>query len=965
MTESGIQSRGSGRATGRGSSAGLVFVLLLAGGVRAAEPAVTVLADFEDDSVAASIGATHDIAVADCAARFDAIPARGQRCLAIELGATRPGVWAAADLVFRDPMRFEQADRVAAWCWVTEDGASTAFRLRDAGGQIFETAVQPIIGRDRWIRIACDLDPGKLTRVSGSQPLKWPLQAVGLRAAVSKQGKQVVWIDDLQIEHRVSRNELVRGTFLFNERTRIYDVGAVVGAAIELENRSQSQALPLNVEVAWTRPDGALLKAQPASLNLPASGKEYRARQRVDFSQKIDQPGLYRLVAQVRAPGWDAPSVLESTIAVFPSNRNLPRGRSTLLGVRSNLLREAAADRMLEIEVAKAIGANLLAIDVPWPLIEPKPQQFDFKQLDPLIEALVARNIVPLLSITDSSPLPPTKPDFATIVARLGPLLEACVQHFGRRVSFYQLPCALGDDAKAQEQALADLQQRAAKLQPEVRLLHSLIRAPLRPEDSTRCVQTCGDPVAAAAALLSAKPTWKPDDWWEHQSDPRRAAGQFGDVEAVFHYYLLALKAGVASAIWNDLRDDDNDPTRPELLRGLVRRDFSPKAALMGYASAATTLTGVRFAGAAPGTPPQFDSAVLIASDRQTAVLTPKALGTLPAVVAPLKGVEGQLSARDVERRPLPPIESAGPLLLPTSPRTMLVTLTLASAQPEIQVAFATPWLNVPATVFCGVPTTAEITAPFKLKQSYAQVVLPRGSPLTSATGAKAIAAEAGGTVQVPLSFTSESPDDFDPVAVTLRVSLEQKAVEIPITVERLVPLRPIAGSEQLFSADRRVGTLQRPTDRRGGSDADLFVGYQADKLLIGVQVADDRLMDAASAAAIESADQLLLGVGTEAGEFFESRLAGSSGEKCLVVPLVNSPSEAQRWSAKIEAGSGKRRFGVSLALPGLKSGTRVRMAAAYLDLDDAAAEPVISRWGQQPGIGLFDRYRWLAAVER
>lgn len=933
-------------------SAALALALLLAraGAAPAAEPAVTVLADFEDDSVAASIGEAREISAADCAARFDGIPARGQRCLAVELGATRPNASAVVTLVFRDPLRFAQADRAAAWCWISEEGASTAFRFRDAQGQIFETAAQPIVGRDRWIRVASELTAEKLTRLVGQGPLTWPLQAVGMRVSVSKQGKQVVRLDDLQIEHRVARPELVRGTFLFNERTRIYDLGAVVGAAIELENRSQAQALPLSVEVAWTRPDGSLLKSQPASLNLPASGKEYRARQRVDFSQKIDQPGLYRLVAQVRAAGWEAPNVFESTIAVFPSNRNLPRGRSTLLGVRSNLLREATADRLLEIDVAKAIGVNLLAIDVPWALIEPKPRQYDFKPIHPLIDALVARNIAPLL-IFSGNPEEPRPERFAE-------LLDACLGQFGRRVPLFQFEGADGAQ-------LESLQERVSKLQPEARLLPAATTPERRAERGAAFVQTRGDLRAAAEALAAVKGGWKAEDCWEHRSDPRRGAGPPGDVEAVVQYYLAALKAGVGSALWDDLRDDDNDPSRPELMRGLVRRDFSPKSALLGYATAAATLTGVRYAGVAPGTPAEFDSAVLIASDRQTAVLTPRDPQARPAVLAPLQGVDGALSGRDVLGRPLPAIESAGAKLMPTSPRMMLVTLALASAQPEIQIAFAPPWVSAPATVFCGVATTAEITAPFKLKQSYAQVVLPKGCKLTSATGAKAITAEAGERVQIPLSFTTESEEDFDAIPVTLRVSLEQKAVDIPIAVERLAPLRPASSEAELFTPAHRLELMRKSPDRRGGSDAELFASYRGERLLIGVQVEDDRLLDAAQESAIESADQLLIGVGTESGEFFEARLAGSAGEKCLVVPLTLADRDARRWSAEISASSGKRRFVVSAALPRLKPGTRVRMAAAYLDVDEKGAEPVVSSWGQQPGIGMYDRYRWLVAMER
>ena len=79
----------------------LVAILLAASStaVRADDPIVTVLADFEDNTVGAEIASVENVLAADCTARFDPNPARGQRSLAVTIGATAPN--AAAICVCR------------------------------------------------------------------------------------------------------------------------------------------------------------------------------------------------------------------------------------------------------------------------------------------------------------------------------------------------------------------------------------------------------------------------------------------------------------------------------------------------------------------------------------------------------------------------------------------------------------------------------------------------------------------------------------------------------------------------------------------------------------------------------------------------------------------------------------------------------------------------------------------------
>ena len=70
-------------------------LLFLTPGSRGDEPVVTTLADYEDDSIATTIADVHNVLETDCSASMAAIPARGQRSLVVEIGATKPNASAA------------------------------------------------------------------------------------------------------------------------------------------------------------------------------------------------------------------------------------------------------------------------------------------------------------------------------------------------------------------------------------------------------------------------------------------------------------------------------------------------------------------------------------------------------------------------------------------------------------------------------------------------------------------------------------------------------------------------------------------------------------------------------------------------------------------------------------------------------------------------------------------------------
>ena len=138
---------------------GLLFVTP---GSRGDEPVVTTLADYEDDSVAATIADVRNVLETDCGASMAAIPARGQHSLVVEIGATRQNASTACDLRFRLATSFQQADRVATYTWIMQGAVDIAFRVRDAAGRVFETPPLTLRTHNRWVRLVADLRSNKL-----------------------------------------------------------------------------------------------------------------------------------------------------------------------------------------------------------------------------------------------------------------------------------------------------------------------------------------------------------------------------------------------------------------------------------------------------------------------------------------------------------------------------------------------------------------------------------------------------------------------------------------------------------------------------------------------------------------------------------------------------------------------------------------------------------------------------------
>jgi hypothetical protein len=957
---------------------------------RADEPVVTVLTDFEDDSTAARISHVQNVLAADCAARMTPLPARGQRSLGLEIGATTRNASIACDLRFRVATRFEQADRVASYCWLREGEIELAFRVRDALGQVFETPVQIVRARYRWVRIAADLNPAKLKPVAGARAstagdaeaavprtprVVWPIEVQGYRVSTQRIGRQTVYLDELQVEHRVPTIDIIRGEFRFNEPTKIYRPGSSVGAAVVLENRSRTRAVRVSVRLGWLRPDGSVLKTQRASVNLPASGDDYRSHQAIDFSQHIDQPGLYQLVAHARAPGWTSDNLFTTTIAVTPTNRNLPRGRSAFFGVRTDLISEPLADRMLEIDLAREIGVHLLAIELPWRLIEPKAGDYQFDQFDPLIDAIRGKDMAPMITVSQPPEWLTAAP--GSRATSLGALLRTCVRHYGPKVSFYQCTLeALGVASPAeQHELIVDLQRQATAVHADARLLSAPYPVPPPDKQSDSApppssptgpyltFQTRGDSATALADLQAFAErhqlTWQRWHWWLHTAHPLPNAGTDYEAIAVLRHYVAAASLGVAGVIWSDLRDDTADPRDPAGMRGLARRAFSPKMSLLGYTTAVGTLTGLRYAGPVHGAPDAFDSALFIGSDRQVSVLLPKPNRLHPALLAPIRGVPGELKAYDFERRPLPLLESSAPPLIKSLDRPFFVSLDLETAQPEPQLALAQPWLSVPAPIFCGRDTTftLAIRAPFALGQrSFLQLLLPSDSPFESSFSARALSAQPGDDLSYEVALTPKPGRFFDTAPLTVSLSLEGRQLAPTLEVRPLADVSPLKPDSQLIDPTYRIGHLTTADPDAATAAGTVYAAYERRRLHVAIALSDDRFFppDTSGSPQPATGDELLFGLALEnAVHHVELRIPPAPDAPRLQ-PLHGTPAAALRgWRCQLDPeppqGSRIWRLDIparSLGLSRLAPGTRFLLAARYADRDGHRPQPTLLHWG-------------------
>lgn len=908
------------------------ILLAAAAAAQAPVPVVTMLADFDDDSVGLTIGETRRVAAADCRATRASIPARGSGSLALEIGATSPGASAVCDLAPRSPVRFEQAERVGAFVWLAGDKVRVAFRVRDDADTLFETAPVLAGGEPRWLLAETSLAADALRPVAGEGRPAFPIRVVGVRAEVERAGKCVVNIDEVQVAHQVAPRDSISGEFSFDNPTRIFTPGSTVGAMVNIENRSRSAAVSLSCELTWLRPDGRILKSQRRTgIELHASSADYRSRQPIDFSLPIADPGLYRLVARVRAPGWSEPAVFATSIAVTPSNKHLSRGRQTLFGVRSRMLYESLADERLELDLTRALGVQLLALEVPWREVQPRADVVRLARLDALVDACVARDIAPMLCLDD----PPAwiESAGAPFADAQAAFLADLARHYGQRVRLFQVARTAGEAAL--ERAAAALSQVHADCRVLPRDAEPA-GAAAGMKSAARLHVIAGSDAESALSpdAAAARRAWSGDDWWELRAAPELGAGDAAQAEAALRFFLSAAQAGVAGVIWSELRDRDNDPRRLDAFRGLVRRDFSPRHRLFGFAAAVGLLHGTHFVGPLVGAPPEFESAVFVGAKRQVAALVPRPGAAVPGLLAPVALVPGTLTVEDGGRVPRPWLLES-PSLIAALDGLQFMTLETSNAFPDAQLALSRPFVDLPRVVWVEGRGELKITArpPATWRSSFAQLVLPPQSPLTAPAGAIVLKGAEGETIEKTVELRAAAPG-FQSASALLRFSIEGTAFEVPLIVGEQVALKPLPRGAELKSEPYRIGRLAAATANAPGGD--VFAAATGAELSVEVRLTDDRVV-----AFSRTAD------GVPRGDYLNLVAVGPGGRSVKIIVgadgKMDKTTSAARLSAQHQptsARSNEVAFRVSipserLGIPQLISGQYVVIAIEYRDEDD------------------------------
>lgn len=930
------------------------------------ESVITTLADFEDDAVAITITDAVNAALSDCRAQFAKIPARGQRCLQIEIGAVQPNASAACDIRFRAATPFSRAERVGIYAWITQGSVSLQFRLRDGRGRLYETQPLALQVRNRWVRLHTDLTPENLKRVravttgEGGGP-EWPLEVAGLRVQAQGAGRQVVYVDDLEVEHRATGAGVLRGEFQFNEPTRIYSPGSLVRAGIVLENNSRINALPLNVTLRWRHSDGTEVARTDVFIQLPPSAADFRSRQPVDFSQVIGEPGLYHLTAEVRGALWATPAVYETTIAVTHPNRGLPRGRSGYFGVQSNLIREPAADQRLEIDIARDLGVQLLALETPWRSFEPRSGRYDFESLKELLGRLDRLDVAVMLMLTD----PPewVARDSESWWRAQSNFCTALAQGVGERLyGIRALAPTPGVLTEQDLQALAELNRRITAVRRNITLCAPPIRiepgapehtrSPTLPGDSgfELSFETRGSADAARAGLAAFARQqgirWGRNHRWFHYPEGRQGSGGVEDAVAMLHHYAEAAREGVGGVVWCELRDDTNDPRYPERMRGLVQRDFSPKSALIGFANVIGMLNGLLYAGSVPGAPEAYDSLLFLGGKRQVGVLCPKPNRILPAVIAPYQLTAGQLLVLDFDRRALPTTESEAPPLIETQPRPIFVSFMAEESQSAPQIGLARPWLEVPRTVYCDGETAFHIrlNAPLALRRSYLSLILPEGAPVKSSLSSRALRAAAGETLDFEVTITRTGEFEV-PIGCHLRLSIEGRMLQIPIEIRPQAEVAGLSDGADLLCPEYAIGVLietQGSGSGRTPAGYTIHAGFQDDALHVALELPPRSA----------SPEFLTIGLAAANGDDpVKLRLENMTGSRGPSIVRSLDYARLEHWHWSIEEHASRRYCRVRIEPRGLGSASfrdapRLMLSVRYEEAAPAAwARPRVLQW--------------------
>jgi hypothetical protein len=548
-----------------------------------------------------------------------------------------------------------------------KDFTSTRLRLIDAGGEIFQYDLGPkmieALNGTGWREVNTEID---LTQNKGSfggkknDVLDMPLKffGLGLTHDITKAAEGTIYLDDLKISPLTAAP-----TAVAKAPTTATKAGAKV-AALSLEplpagNGLQLYIYPPNSTVttkikanraAFTGnqiPTAVQWTARDYDNRIVAQGKQpLDAAGGGEVKVKAPPTGIVYINATLMADGDVALGEAETRFAVLRP-RPIPASVKatdipTLYGVATHLQRENGIEAEREVALMSALGFRACRMDFSWSQIQPKKDEYRWEVFDRIINLFEQHRIAPapILGFStrwattgdlnskdwkDWSNAPPITADYVNFARESVRRYKRTVKHWEiwnePDISFWRGTAeqyatlfdatnkAIHEEdptAKVINGGWSQVRRRPdfiptwhklVQTKPDIYAYHS--------HNSFANMLRSGDEVKQYMAFSN----WKMPVWLNEAGFTSH-----GSVSEQAQARLLIKRMGYAPVsgydgyFWYDLRNDGYERSEPEHNYGLVRRDFTPKAAAVAAHTLMETLEGQRFVRriAVPGTPDAY-----------------------------------------------------------------------------------------------------------------------------------------------------------------------------------------------------------------------------------------------------------------------------------------------------------------------------------------------------------------------
>lgn len=408
----------------------------------------------------------------------------------------------------------------------------------------------------------------------------------------------------------------------------------VLSGSVSLDDLSVTSAQPqpvLRSALQWEARDlnGALAAQGDVPLDL-AWGKSATAP--VQFTPRA--PGFYSIEATIAAPKSaastrdnDSDEILatgEARAAVFPSREKPIAAAPYLIGVASHPTRVDFAQQQQEIEVMRRAGFAACRFDFVWGDLEPEKGKFNWTATDRLIDLMLKSGIEPLPLVgfstfwastgnTASANWNTAPPHVADYTA----FLRASVAHFKNRIRYWEIwnepDIGFWTGTREQYSELLDASIRAihetdasaqvmnggfTQIEKSMSFRIETLRA--APDLDIMAIHAHGTFAEMQRELNLALPPLrqvapKIPFWLNEAGQTTTFATERAQAMTLIKKITFAPVLGFSNYVWYDLRDDGTNGAEPEDNFGMVRRDFSPKPALVAAHTTLDRLNGKRF----------------------------------------------------------------------------------------------------------------------------------------------------------------------------------------------------------------------------------------------------------------------------------------------------------------------------------------------------------------------------------